>query len=103
MPASAAPPLPSQPRALMSRSAVATPPRSSTTEHGRAHHALTALDAPGDTYVEASGGDDANDCLSVQKACLTVQAAVDKAAAGGTVHVGAGDYPEHVFLSSGSR
>ena len=57
--------------------------------------------ATDDTFVEGTGGDDANDCLSVATACKTIQSAVDRTAPGGTIHVGEGKYGEHVQLDAG--
>lgn len=48
--------------------------------------------AAGPWYVSMTG-DDGNDCLSPATACLTLQAAVNKASAGDTVNVEAGVYP----------
>ncbi|MGD8759407.1 MAG: choice-of-anchor Q domain-containing protein [Anaerolineales bacterium] len=48
---------------------------------------------PGTYYVDPAG-DDSNDCLSPATACLTIGAAIDKASAGNTIQVMAGNYAE---------
>lgn len=48
--------------------------------------------AAGPWYVSMTG-DDENDCLSLFTACLTLQAAIDKASAGDTINVEGGIYP----------
>lgn len=48
--------------------------------------------AAGPWYVSTTGNDE-NDCLSPATACLTLQAAINKASAGDTVNVEAGIYP----------
>lgn len=45
-----------------------------------------------DWYVSMTGSDE-NDCLSPATACLTLQAAINKASAGDTINVAAGVYP----------
>ena len=48
--------------------------------------------AAGPWYVSTTGNDE-NDCLSPATACLTLQAAINKASAGDTINVEAGIYP----------
>jgi nitrous oxidase accessory protein NosD len=48
--------------------------------------------AAGPWYVSMTGNDE-NDCLSPTTACLTLQAAINKASAGDTINVEAGIYP----------
>lgn len=48
--------------------------------------------AAGPWYVSMTGNDE-NDCLSPATACLTLQAAINKASSGDTVNVEAGIYP----------
>ena len=48
--------------------------------------------AAGPWYVSMTGNDE-NDCLSLTTACLTLQAAINKASAGDTINVAAGVYP----------
>jgi len=55
-----------------------------------------------DWYV-ATTGNDANDCMTAATACMTLQAAVNKAAAGDTIHVAAGTYPVGGLVSVNKR
>jgi len=51
--------------------------------------------AASDWYVDSSVGNDANSCAAPGgSACQTIQAAINKASSGGTIHVAAGTYPE---------
>ncbi len=50
-----------------------------------------------DYYVDTSGND-SNDCLSTDHACLTLAAAISKATPRSTIHVGAGDFPTNVTV-----
>ena len=50
--------------------------------------------AAGPWYVNGATGNDVNDCLSPVTACMTIQAAVNKASPGDTINVAAGLYPE---------
>ncbi|MFN8470106.1 MAG: NosD domain-containing protein [Caldilineaceae bacterium] len=54
----------------------------------------------GDTYA-APAGSDANTCTTPQSACRTIQAAIGKTAAGGTVHAAPGVYAENIQMRSG--
>lgn len=53
--------------------------------------------AAGPWYV-ATTGNDANDCLSVGTACLTIQAAVTKASSGDTINIADGTYVENLTI-----
>ena len=46
----------------------------------------------GEWYVSAETGDDANDGLAATSAVKTIQAAIDRASSGETIHVAAGTY-----------
>jgi hypothetical protein len=48
--------------------------------------------APGGTWYVTTAGSDSNDCLNVASACLTVGAAVDKAATAGVIEIGPGNF-----------
>lgn len=50
-------------------------------------------------YVDGSTGDDNNDCLSSGAPCLTVGAAITKAASGDSIEVAAGLYDEFLEIS----
>ena len=54
--------------------------------------------AAGPWFVSPAGND-ANDCLSVGTACLTIQGAVNKASPGDIVNVAAGTYTENVNIT----
>ena len=49
-------------------------------------------------YVEKTGSD-ANDCLSVQTACLTIAAAIANAGEGDTINIGAGSFQEYLLIT----
>jgi len=51
----------------------------------------TAMVASTDLYV-STRGNDANDCLSLASACLSVQRAIDVSSEGDTIHIGAGSF-----------
>lgn len=53
-------------------------------------------------YVNGSSGDDNNDCESANTACATIQAALDKADADGTIHIAAGTYDEVLSVTQGA-
>ena len=54
-----------------------------------------------DTYADASGGDDANNCTTPATACQTIAAALAKMTAGHTTFVAGGTYNESVTLDQG--
>lgn len=56
--------------------------------------------APATLYVDVAG-DDGNDCQSPASACRTLGAALARAAAGATIAVAAGRYPELLTIRSG--
>jgi hypothetical protein len=59
------------------------------------------LAAPAATtwYVDADTGNDSNDCLSPGTACLTIGAAVGKAASGDTIQIADGTYYENLDIN----
>ena len=57
--------------------------------------ATLAAPSAGTWYVNAAGGNDANDCLTPGTACATIGAAVVKAVDGDTIVIAAGTYNEH--------
>lgn len=61
-------------------------------------HTFTAVS----WYVNGSSGDDNNDCESASAPCATIQAALDKADADGTIHIAAGIYDEELSVAQGA-
>lgn len=55
----------------------------------------TATGVPSSVLYVSKTGDDANDCLSEATACLTINAAIEKAADGAAIHIGPGTYEEN--------
>jgi hypothetical protein len=60
--------------------------------------ALSACTTPNVYYVSTSGND-ANDCLSADHACLTVGAAVTKATPRSQIRIGPGTFSSHIDLT----
>ena len=55
------------------------------------------IPTPLELYV-STAGNDANDCLSVDTACLTLRAALEKATLSSTIHIGPGEFPVELGL-----
>lgn len=59
----------------------------------------TPVSAQAGVLFVSPSGDDTNDCLTEATACLTINAAIGKAAEGATINVLAGTYHENVTIS----
>ncbi len=57
--------------------------------------------AAGPWYVDGTTGSDGNSCLATGSACLTIQAAINKASLGDTINVAAGTYTEQLIITKG--
>ncbi len=62
----------------------------------------TAVRAAGPWYVNATTGNDSNDCLSTTSACKTIGGAIGKASSGDTINIAAGVYTETNTISGKS-
>jgi len=56
------------------------------------------VQAAGPWYVATTGNDN-NNCLSPTTACRTIQATINKASAGDTIHIAAGIYSENITIT----
>ena len=59
--------------------------------------AATATPVPSALLYVSKTGDDDNDCTTAATACLTIMAALEKAADGAAIHIGPGTYAENDF------